>query len=238
MSQTPLHRAFAPVKRHAPGFVSRFLRRVGTALLTPVFFSLRSGHLRSSFAERAVTRSGAPLPWYTYPCIEFLAARAFAGRAVLEFGGGQSTLWWAARAARVVTLEGDPAWYEHVRANAPGNASVHLAAMDSARACVESVERILAGESPGGFDVVAIDGLYREDLVDVALRMVAGNGAIVCDNAETYGFHGAFRGKGMQRADFVGYAPGIVLPHCTSIYFRDGAALFSGEISIPTAADR
>jgi hypothetical protein len=67
--------------------------------------------------------------------------------------------------------------------------------------------------------VVIIDGLTRGDLFDIASKYVAPNGIIICDNAEGYGFYEGFKDRGFSRVDFYGNAPGILLPHCTSIFF-------------------
>ena len=91
MGATSIQRIFAPVKRFTPEWLSGAIRSVGTAALTPLYFSARSGHFKSSFKRAAVTPRGDPLPWYTFPCIDFLRQRKFAGRSVLEFGGGQSS---------------------------------------------------------------------------------------------------------------------------------------------------
>src|ERR1700730_8324305 len=106
--KTIIQRAFAPFKAVFPRFVWTRIRAISTALITPFVFSRSSGHFKSSLKEKAVDRHGHPLPWYTYSCIELLRHRDFAGRRILEFGSGQSTLWWASRADRVVSIEGDP----------------------------------------------------------------------------------------------------------------------------------
>ncbi|MGC1360796.1 MAG: hypothetical protein WA826_06450, partial [Silvibacterium sp.] len=64
----------------------------------------------------AVSKNGEPIPWYTYPIIDFLSDRDFKNKNILEFGGGQSTLWWAKRARRVVTFEGKREWHDRIRA--------------------------------------------------------------------------------------------------------------------------
>ena len=92
------------MKKLFPSWLSNPVRNVVTAVLTPITTSYRTGHFRSSLKMAAVTRQGDPLPWYTYPAIDFLKDRNYAGKTVLEFGGGQSTLWWAAHAASVVTF--------------------------------------------------------------------------------------------------------------------------------------
>ena len=54
--------------------------RIGTAILTPVHFSLATGHFRSSIASKALDARGKPLPWYTYPGIDFLCGVDFSGQ--------------------------------------------------------------------------------------------------------------------------------------------------------------
>lgn len=222
-----IHRAFAPIKSTLPRWISEPIHSVATAALTPVLFSLRSGHLRSSFERAAVTPSGDPLPWYTYPAIDFLSQRRFDDQDVLEFGAGQSTLWWARQARRVVACEGDPAWVERLRPRVPSNVELHLVPADAPDPCLLEVHRVLSAERPASFDVVVIDGLWRHELIDVAVRMVKSDGIVICDNSEGYGFQEGFAGRDFSRVDFFGYAPGGVQPVCTSIFFKAGARAFA-----------
>jgi hypothetical protein len=231
-----IQKIFRPIKSHAPPAISRTIRSAGTAILTPVMFSLRTGHWRSSFRTKAVSASGLPVPWYTYPCIDFLKYRSYENRAVLEFGSGQSTLWWAQRAARVVAVEGDASWFEILEPEVPSNVELHLVNDDDLPSCLKDVKRVLAAQSNGKFDVVVIDGLQRSGLVDVAVRSVKEDGIIVCDNAESYGFYEAFKDRDFHRVDFFGNAPGVILPHCTSIFFHENAFAFAPNYEIPVIA--
>ena len=164
-------------------------------------------------------RRGRPLPWYSYPCIEFLQRRDFSGRRVLEFGAGQSTYWWASVAREVVAIEADPRWFEKVKSASPTNATVHLVHGDDAEA-VRDVPL------EGLFDVIVIDGLKREEMVDIAINRLAPAGVIVADDSDRYGFFQSLRGKGFRRVDFYGAAPGIIKSRVTSLFFRDGCFLF------------
>lgn len=235
MTQTRVHALSRPLKTVMPRWIWDPIRRAGTALLTPIRFSWQSGHFRSSLRARAVSRDGHPLPWYTYPAIDFLAQRSFAGRAVLEFGGGQSTYWWATRAARVVALEGDAGWYRRLQADVPPHVELRLVSVASPEACVADVEAHLAALGRR-FDVVVIDGLWRTEMVDVAARVVTGAGIILVDDAEGYGFREAFVGRGFERVDFFGQAPGVILPRCTSMYFRPGAFVLDAAQPLPVIA--
>lgn len=224
-----IHKTFAVVRKVLPGWLSEPIRSVATAALTPVMFSYRTGHLRSSLKRKAVTRDGKPLLWYTYPSIEFLARRGYEGKTILEFGGGQSTLWWAARAKQVVTLDGKPDWHAHLKTIVPANVSLHLVSMETPAVNVAAVEEVLRSLPYAFYDVIIIDGLLRGDLIPTALRRMSQDGMIVCDNAESYPFYDGFKQSGLLRADFYGYAPGVILPACTCIYFRPGAFAFSAE---------
>ena len=79
------------------------------------------------------------------------------------------------------------------------------------------------------FDVVVIDGLFREQMVTIALDYVREDGMIIVDNADGYGMGSAFANTGLLRVNFYGYAPGVYLPHCTSVYFRPGCRWFAGS---------
>ena len=236
MSDIWIQTAFKPLKTYLPHWISDPIRSVATALLTPMLFSYRTGHLRSSFKRIAVSRSGDPLPWYTYPCIDFLKYRSYEDKTVLEFGTGQSTLWWAQRAKNVVGFEGDEVWHHKLKASVPSNVELHPIPIDRASKCVEEINRIL-GVQPGLlFDVIVIDGPWRYQMIEISAKAVTDTGIIICDNAEGYGFCEGFRSRDFLRVDFFGYAPGVVLPHSTSIFFRPGSFVFDPKHPIPDIA--
>lgn len=233
MTRTVIQHWFKPIRQFLPSWISNPIRSVATAILTPLLFSYRSGHFKSSFKMAAVSKSGEPLPWYTYPCIDFLRFRDFENKTVLEFGGGQSSMWWGKRARKVVTFEADKDWFEKIGSKLPDNVDLHLVSMQSRSICVEQIDSILSEKAYPQFDIVVIDGLYREEMITIANRVVAGQGIIICDNADGYGFYEGFKDRGLARVDFFGYAPGVVLPHCTSIFYRPACFLFDAKIPIP-----
>ena len=148
-----LHRLSALAKRSLPSFIWSPGRRLLTAFLTPVRFGLHSGHFKSSLQAAAVDRQGRPIPWYTYPAIDFLSAKDFANKSVMEFGAGQSTLWWASRAKKVMSAESDQKWLNYVQLKLPANARAFLLPDDLA-----GLKEEIAGET---FDFIVIDGLNR-----------------------------------------------------------------------------
>ena len=231
MTRSLPHRAFASIRELLPKWLSNPIRNVGTAFLTPALYSYRTGHFRSSLKMAAVSKDGEPIPWYTYPCIDFLYDRDFKNKIILEFGGGQSTLWWAKRAKAVVTFEGNKEWHDRIETAMPANVELHHVSMEDRKACADQVSEILSMNAHSRYDVIVIDGLPRRDMVEIACRVVTPDGSIICDNAEGYGFYESFKDRGLSRVDFYGNAPGVILPHCTSIYFREPHPLSSIQLS-------
>ena len=186
-------------------------------LYVPAHFALTTGHLRSAISRRAYDHNGQPVPWYTYPAIQYLATLDYTGCRVLEFGGGQSTLWWAERAAHVTTVELDPGWRDHLTGLLDGKATV----------CVEPPDET--------FDVAVIDGGNRQEAAAAAVERVANDGLIVVDNSEgywgpppTYPIIDLMNGRGFLRVDFHGYAPCMRRPSCTSLFFRRECRMLGG----------
>ena len=232
MSQFAIRKTFAPVKKLLPAWLSNPIHNGLTAILTPILYSLRTGHFRSSLKMAAVSRHGEPIPWYTYSSLDFLSARNYTGKTILEFGGGQSTLWWSARAKHVVTFEGKKDWYDRIAPGLPANVELHYIQKNTPSTDGAQVAQILSTKTSDRYDVIVIDGLNRSQMIDIACERLATDGIILCDNSEGYGFYEGFKDKGLDRVDFFGNAPGVVLPHCTSLYFRSRSFVFDPTIPI------
>lgn len=216
-----VHRVFHLVKKIAPPPLARGIRAFFTMTLTPFFFSYKSGHYRSALLSKAVDQQGQPIPWYTYPANQFLAAKQFSDCTVLEFGAGQSTLWWSQRAKQIVSLESDRTWYEHLQREVrSANVELHYLPDD--------LTGWQAAIGDRHFDVIVIDGLDRFKASQIVTDLLKPNGFILLDNAEgswgeegTYPIIDWFYARGFRRIDFYGHAPGVMSLHCTSLFYKD-----------------
>jgi len=232
MARTALQKSFAPAKRLLPRAIWSKMRALATAMIAPVRFSTTTGHWKSSLRTTALSASGSPIPWYTYPAIDFLAQRDFKNRNILEFGGGQSTLWWSARARSVLTVEENLEWVATLGSRIGSNVSLHYVPADLATRDIEPVRAVLATHPIAKFDVIVIDGHLREELISLAFGHLASGGAVLLDNAEGYGIYEALKEKNCRRIDFYGFAPGVILRHCTSLVFVDDCFLLQPDSPI------
>ncbi len=233
MTQSIPHVVFSKIRQHTPKWFWSPLRRFMTALLTPIRFSLNKGHWKSSIRGLSVDAKGDPIPWYTYPAIDFLHERDFRKKNVLEFGGGQSTLWWSARSNSVLVIEQDANWAKKLKSQVNQRVKIHHVPADYETRDVRPVKRLLDGCGIAKFDIIIVDGYLRQELAAMAFEYVAENGAIILDDAEHYGFLKYISCHNCQRVDFFGFAPGVSLQHCTSIVFFKECFLFARDIPIP-----
>jgi hypothetical protein len=175
------------------------------------------GHLKSVISQSAIDMNGKPLPWYTYPAIEFLQQLDFSEKTVFEYGSGMSTLFWARVAKRVVTVEDDERWYEKIARQAPANCRVML---ETDVANVPGmIER--TGEQ---FDVIVVDGPARGGTrlkcCGAALRALRKGGLIILDNSDWLPESSKLlREHGLLEVDMTGFAPICGQVQTTSFYF-------------------
>lgn len=214
---TIFHKIYASIKQFLPSGFTKPIRSFFTAIVTPWRYSLRKGHFRSSFANKALDNSGQPIPWYTYPVIDFLKYRNYDGKRVLEFGGGQSTLWWAMRCKSVISFEGSKNWFDQIKKSMPENVELNYVEQSPQDQCLKKIKEIINNQK---FDIIIVDGLWRFDLAVMAKEYIKPDGAIIVDNSSGYKIYEAFLGSEFNRIDFYGLAPGVILEACTSVFFN------------------
>jgi hypothetical protein len=175
-------------------------------------------HVRSAMAGRPVDAEGQPLPWYTYPAIEYLRQLDFSDKTVFEYGSGQSTLFWSAAANRVVSVEEDEVWHAKLAGQLPANCELILET-DLAR-YPEVIRRF--GD---GFDVVVVDGAARGrtrlKCSREAIQHLHPGGLVILDNSDWLPESSRLlRESGLLQVDMTGFAPLIGHTQTTSLFFE------------------
>ena len=172
------------------------------------------GHARSFREQKSVDKAGEPIPWYSYPAIEYLSGVDFRQKTVFEYGSGNSSSFWARRCRSIVSVEDNREWYALVSQNRQPNQSLVLAE--------DRDEYIGAAVSSGGqYDVVIVDGSHRFACAQAALQVLAPGGLIILDNSD---WHPktceALRQAGLIQVDFTGFGPINYYTTSTSLFLR------------------
>lgn len=181
------------------------------------------GWFRSFEEQRPVDLEGNPLPFVTYPAIEFLKRRVRREMWVFEFGCGASTLWWSARVARVVACEHNREWYDRISAKAGENVEILYQELDGQDSYARRIE-------PYGscFDVVVIDGRQRVSCARRCLGALKPEGVILWDNSDREKYTPGYEflhENGFRRIEFTGLAPMLNEKSETSVFYRPGNCL-------------
>jgi hypothetical protein len=179
---------------------------------------LQYGWLKSWWRHRPVDAAGNPLPWLTYPAIDFISQFDFSDAAVFEWGSGFSTLWWADRCKQIVTVESNVEWISYIKPLLPAAVELIETAFDA-----EAEVAALARRQNRQFDVFVIDnnGRFRWRCAEAAAPNLAPGGFVILDNSDQCPKACAvLRDAGLTQIDFTGFAPANAYAHATSIFFR------------------
>ena len=148
-------------------------------------------------------------PWISFAAIDFLKLHVRPTHKVFEYGGGGSTLFWIDRAAEVVTVEHDAAWFaalqrelgKGARANWAG---FHHAAETASGALLDPADpaHFASEDEPSRgmqyrayaeailaypdayFDILLIDGRARTSCLALGVAKLKRDGLLILDNAE------------------------------------------------------
>lgn len=176
------------------------------------------GHKKSFDLQKPVDSFGEPLPWFTYPAIEFLKQLNLSNMSVLEWGMGNSTLFFAPRVNEILSIEHNKEWFELIGTNLPKNATAILATQSE-----YSSHHILNNKK---FDLIIVDGIHRKDCLETATRFLKDNGLIIFDNSDRNPeLCEILRNKNFIENDFHGFGPINPYTWTTSFFFSKNCTI-------------
>ena len=174
--------------------------------------SKKYGQYGSIRQKKSLNAKNEVLPWYTYPAIEYLASLDFTESMVLEFGAGSSSVWWAGRSKSVLAVEHNKEWAETLQEKID-NLHIVFASTQS--------EYLNAGAG-NRFDVVIIDGMWRQECVNLTRTLLNENGIVILDNADWHPLAARSLREELNllQVDFHGFGPINDYTWTTSIFFK------------------
>ena len=113
---------------------------------------------------RTLDDKGIMMPWYTRPALEWLDKQNLRGKLVFEYGCGASSLWYLSRGCVVNGVDTKREWCFHGQ---------KITADRQAYTFLPNIP---------DFDIIAIDGDFRDDCTEFALRALRSGGFLIIDN--------------------------------------------------------
>jgi hypothetical protein len=184
---------------------------------------LEYGWFRSFSNGRPVDLNGNPIPWFTFPAIEFLKSKETKDFILFEYGAGNSTLWWSSRVNFIYSCEHDKQWYNIVFEHLPKNVSLkHIELVYGGDYCRE------IGKYNGKFHIIIIDGRDRNNCLKNCLVALRDDGIIILDNSDRTEYKEGIEFllfNGFRKLDFYGMGPINTHAWCTSMFYKDNNCL-------------
>ncbi|OUV40627.1 MAG: hypothetical protein CBC71_07030 [Rhodobacteraceae bacterium TMED111] len=181
-------------------------------------FLTEYGFIRSWMQGFPVDKDGEYYPWWTYSFTNFISSRVNATTEIFEYGSGNSTIFLSKIVGNIVAVEHDKKWYETLRLMLNKNAELILVSKDD---YVNSIK-------DHKYDVVIIDGLYRNECAFKCVYNLKEAGVIIFDDTDRSDYNPAYdylRKNGFSRIDFTGLSPCSLNENSTSIFYRENNCL-------------
>ncbi len=180
------------------------------------------GWFNSFINKSPVDADNKPVPWVTYPFIDFITPRLNKKLKVFEYGAGNSTLFYAKYAGKVTTVEHNQSWYQKIKNELPENAEIILCEVES-----NEYEKA-AANTDETYDLIIIDAEKRIECLKASVEQLTENGVLILDDSERKEYADAFsfmREKGFKNLDFWGISPGYFNRKCTTIFYKSNNCL-------------
>lgn len=178
------------------------------------------GWFKSKFSRMPLNNNNDPIPWFTYSSIYFISQKLNKKSfSVFEFGSGNSTLYFASRVKRIVSVEYDAEFYKLINQKLENldNVSYIFANLG-----VNYFQQILNHKNE--FDIIIIDGRERIECAKNCISALKEDGLIIWDNSDRKEYNEGYlflEGNGFKRIDFRGHGPISSSEWETSIFYRD-----------------
>jgi hypothetical protein len=204
--------------------IKKVIRRImpRTILVTIKNYRMLSfgfGQYKTIRLGDCIDRNNLPIPWYSYPAIEYIKQLDLLDKSIFEYGSGNSTRFWAGRCKNLVSVEDNREWYNKVQGNLPDN--VEYLFLEESQAYIKSINRY-----SDEFDIIIIDGSHRYECAVEALGKLRSDGFIILDNSEwKEKTSQLLREADLIEVDFSGFGPINDYTWTTSFYFNRNVKL-------------
>ena len=176
-------------------------------------FSSKYGYTNTRLKSKPLDVNNEPLPWFTYPAIEYLEQLDLSDKSIFEWGCGHSSLYFAKRCRSIISIESDKNWYEYVSSKLLPNQKVIFKNEFNFVNAIDELNQ--------KYDVIIIDAILRYECALKAVHYLNNGGLIILDNSDWHPSTSAFLRNinDLIEVDMHGFGPINEYSWTTSLYF-------------------
>lgn len=176
---------------------------------------VKYGHYKSRQLKKSIDKDGKPIPWFTYPAIDYLKQLDLRDKVIFEWGSGNSSRYFSSLSKLVFSVEDNKEWFELI---SNFNIENHKIVYATGSEYVNAI-----GTFNLNYDVIVIDcylGELREECSKKAVNYLKEDGLIILDNSDRHPDIGEFfRNFGFIEVDMHGLGPINDYTWTTSFFF-------------------
>lgn len=126
-----------------------------------------------SFGQRIDPSNGLIEPWLTNPAMDVIKQWDLKNKEVWEWGGGMSTIWWASKCKRVITIEANNQWFQTIEGQVKhwGLKNVVLVPRNVNEGDQSRIDEYTWIPDMYRPDIVVVDGILRYECILKALTL-------------------------------------------------------------------
>ena len=206
--------------------------------LTKNQFNLyKKSWINSSRNGFTVDENNNPIPWYTFEAIEFLKINLTKNHTIFEFGCGASTLFFASKVKKVISLESNRRWFEIITSslknsgdfllekNYFSNANCEIFLMEDAldREEYQNFAKNYSQKNHLKFDLLIVDSLKRYECAKNSFEAIKSDGYLILDDSERPNYRKIYdflQKNNFSYQDFEGIAPAQLRIKKTTFFRR------------------
>lgn len=171
------------------------------------------GHACSIEMKKPLDSNLNPIPWFTYPAIEFLNQFNLSELNVFEWGSGNSSFYFASKCKNIISVEVDIDWFEKNNDYRKKNQVFILSDVLNFELEIKNYDV--------QFDIIIIDSIKRKECIELSIKKIKKEGLIILDNSERHPELCEFlRNEGFTEIDFHGFGPINNYTWTTSLFFK------------------
>ena len=182
-------------------------------------YLVEQGWFNSFQAGTPVDKNNKPIPWLSYPCIDFLKDRLNKDLSVFEFGSGNSTIFYSSRVKKIISIEHNKSWYEKIKKELPENAQIIFYEFHPDSEYAKAIK--LQNEK---FDIIIVDGMDRVNAIKYSIEGMSEKCVVILDDSERIEYKSGVEkliAQGFKRIDFWGISAAELYKKCTTIFYKE-----------------
>lgn len=171
----------------------------------------------------SIGKNNEPIPWLTYPFLDFISPRLKKEFDIFEFGSGNSTLYFAPRVNSITSVEHNKFWFDKLKTLIPSNAKIIFKEFYEDGNYSRSILN-----SDVNYNIIIIDGEDRVNCVKYSIKCLKNNGVIILDDSDRPEYKEAIElmiAEGFLYLDFWGISPGYLNRKATSVFYKTSNCL-------------